>query len=170
MTFRPKTRTGKEKAISIIGAVFSIILFALSGVVTYYKFAYQITALLLAVVAVEIYMKYVASDYVYDANESVFRVYRVNGKKSICVCSLDYNGSVTKVIRSSEFEAHKKDYPKFNFCVNYCKNLFPKDYYVYMFEFNGKRSLMKFEPDEIFVGYLNSAVGEALKNKNNENH
>ena len=110
------------------------------------------------------YMKYVASDYIYEACDESFRVYKVTGKKSICVCSLDYDMSLSLAVTNKEYEADKSSYPTSAFNVNFAKNLAPKNYYVYFFRFNGKISMMKFEPDEIFCTYLNEKITNAVEN------
>ncbi len=168
MTFRPKAYGKKEKLLSLALAVGAIILFALSGVVSRFNGIYQITSILFAVVSLEVYMKYVGSDYVYEAAETSLKVYKITGKKSICVCSLDYEMSLSPVIPSEEYEADKASFPKTAFNVNYAKNLSPKSYHVYFFEFNGKKSMMKFEPDKEFCAYVNEKIANALENRAEE--
>ncbi len=150
---------------SFIGAITAIILFALSGFVNKFEIVYQLSSLIIAMISVQLYIKYVGSDYVYEATDKELKIYKINGKKSICVCCLDYEGSLTNVIDSREFFENKQNYKKYNFCVNYMKNINPQNYFVYMFEFNSKITLMKFEPDEVFVTFLNSNLKKVLENK-----
>ena len=161
MTFRPKAISKKEKLIAILSAAFSIVLFFISGIVPTLVVIYQITAFLLAIASIEIYIKYVASDYVYEAAEDAFKVYKITGKKSICVSCLDYEMSMSHVVANEEYESRKDQFPKSNFIVNLCKNLAPQNYSVYFFEFNGKKSMMKFEPDAVFADYLNEKISAA---------
>ena len=90
-----------------------------------------------------------------------FKVYKITGKRSICVSCLDYEMSLSHVISNAEYESKKNDYPKSNFNVNLCKNLAPDKFYVYFFDFNGKKSMMKFEPDSEFVEYINNKISKA---------
>lgn len=161
MTFRPKSNTNKEKIIAILSAVFAIILFFISRIVPTLVVIYQISGILLAIISIEIYIKYVASDYVYEAADDAFKVYKVTGKKSICVSSLDYEMSLSHVVSNDEYEERKDEFPKSNFNVNLCKNLAPQSYYLYFFEFNGKKSMMKFEPDLIFAEFINDKISNA---------
>lgn len=165
MTYRPASNSKTAKNICFTGAITAVILFLVSGYVSRFAFVYQITALVLAVVSVEMYMKYVGSDYVYEAADKSLKVYKVTGKKSLCVCSLDYEESLSRVISSDKYLSQKEKYPKTNFNINYAKNLSPKQYSVYFFEFNGKKSMMKFEPDKIFTDYVNEKIDNAMKNK-----
>ncbi len=168
MTFRPKNNTKKELILSVATGFCAAVLFVISGIVASFTVVYQITALLLAVFAVELYVKYVANDYVYESTERELKIYKITGNKSICVASLDYEMSLSNMIAVKEYTKNKDSFPKQNFNVNYCKNLSPREYYVYFFEFNGRKTMMKFEPDDVFVNFANEKIEIALKNKENE--
>lgn len=168
MTYRPKASGKKEKLISLLLAVCAIALFAASGVVARFAGIYQISAIIFAVISIEMYMKYVGSDYVYEAGEASLKIYKITGKKSICVCSLDYEMSLSTVVSRSDYEADKGKFPKTDFNVNYAKNLAPENYSVYFFKFNGKTSMLKFEPDADFSAYINEKIMTALENADNE--
>lgn len=170
MTFRPKNNTKKEYVLSITAGICAICLFILSGVVQNFKALYQISALLVAVFGVEVYVKYIANDYIYEATKKDLKVYKVTGKKSICIACLDYEMSLSDVVHVNEFEENKGSFPTAVTIVNYCKNISPKDYYVYFFKFNGKNTMLKFEPDKIFADYTNEAINEALSNSQDDEY
>ena len=157
MTFRPKSKSKKEKLMALAFAISAVLLFLISAV-SRFAGVLQIIAVIFAVVSIEVYMKYVGSDYIYDAADDYFKVYRVTGNKSVCVSSLDYEMSLSKVVTSKEYLENKSEYPKASYTVNLAKNIFPKEYYVYFFEFDGKKVMMKFEPDELFVNYINEII------------
>lgn len=168
MTYRPKNNSNKEKLLSFITALAAVLLIVLSGIINKFGGLYQISAIILGVVSIEFYLKYVGSDYIYDAADDYFKVYKVTGKKSICVSSLDYEMSLSHVVTRQEYEENKDKFPRTNFNVNLCKNLAPKDYSLYFFEFNGKKCMMKFEPDEVFTEYINNLISAAWEKAENE--
>ena len=161
MTYKPKSKTNKERLISLLTAACAVILIIVSGITGRFGGLYQISAIVLGVVSIELYLKYVGSDYIYDADDDYFKVYKITGKKSICVSSLDYEMSISRVVDAKEYESNKENYPKVSFNVNLCKNLAPSEYCVYFFEFNGKKCMMKFEPDDVFVDYINEKISSA---------
>lgn len=165
MTYSPQSTNKKEKALSITMAILAVILFGASGIVDKFSGLYQISAFVLAILSIQIYLKYVFSKYIYKATDSSLEVYRISGKKSICVCSLDYEMSLSTIVSSESYKNNKSEYPKTNFNVNYCKNLAPDNYYVYFFEFNGKRSMMKFEPDAAFAEYVSELISQAVNDE-----
>ncbi len=168
MTFRPTSNSKKEKILSLFMAFLAIMMIIISGITDRFGGLYQITAIIFAVVAIEFYLKYVGSDYIYEAADDSFKVYKVTGKKSICVSSLDYDMSLSYVVTGEEYNKNKADYPVSNFNVNLCKNLSPDVYSVYFFKFNGKTSMMKFEPDAVFTDYINTKIASSFEKANGE--
>lgn len=168
MTYRPKQKGKKELILSLCTAITAVLLIIISGIVNKFGGLYQISAIICGVISIEIYMKYVGSDYIYEAADDAFKVYKVTGKKSICVSSLDYEMSLSFVVSSKEYKENISNYPKSNFDVNLCKNLAPCDFSVYFFEFNGKKSMMKFEPDDNFTLYINKKIADAWENGDND--
>ena len=162
MKSSPKSNNKKEKILTLSMAIAAIVLYVSTAFVQRFVVLYQLSALILAVLSVELYLKYVFSNYIYEATETSLDIYKISGKKSICVASLSYEMSMTQIVSSDLYLKDKSDYPKTNFNVNYCKNLFPSEYYVYFFQFNGKNSMLKFEPDKQFVEYVNNLIAEAV--------
>ena len=165
MTYRPKNISNKEKILALVTAAAAVVLFTIGGFTEYFPGIYQITAIIMGVVSIELYMKYVGSDYVYEAGENSFKIYKITGKKSICVCSLDYEMSLSEVVTKDEYLKNKEKYPKYDFNVNYAKNLAPENYSVYFFMFKEKKCMAKFEPDEVFTQYLNEKIRHALESE-----
>lgn len=168
MTYRPRNTSNREKILALVTAVAAILLFAIGGFVEYLPGVYQVTAIIMAITSIQLYMKYVGSDYVYEASEKSLKVHKITGKKSICVCSLDYEMSLSYVVSGKEYLKDKSKYPKTDFNVNYAKNLAPENYSVYFFLFNDKKCMAKFEPDEIFTEYVNEKIRIALNNAEKE--
>lgn len=168
MTYRPKNISNKEKILALVTAAAAIVLFVVGGFTEYFPGLYQISAIIMGIVSIELYMKYVGSDYVYEASENSLRIYKITGKKSICVCSLDYEMSLSEIVTADKYLEEKSKYPKYDFNVNYCKNLSPDKYCVYFFWFKEKRCMAKFEPDEVFVQYVNEKIRAALENAEND--
>ncbi|MBR4979374.1 MAG: hypothetical protein IKX77_02365 [Clostridia bacterium] len=165
MTYKPTSKDKTAVFLSLILAFACIFLLYFSSVFAVYPMIFQIIALFFAVFALQIYLKYIYSNYVYEACENDLKIYRISGKKSICVCSLSYEESTSKVFSSEYYETHKSELPKVRISTNFCKNIFPKDYYLYYFNFNSKQASLKFEPDEIFVKFLNEKIENALLRK-----
>ena len=165
MTYRPILKNKKAVYISLASAVCAMLLIVLSGIFDRFGGLYQITAIVLGVISIELYMKYIGSDYVYEATDDCFKIYKITGKKSICVSSLDYEMSLSEVVSNKVFDSSNNNCRKYNFNVNFCKNISPSEYYIYFFEFNEKKCMMKFEPDDVFADYLNQKIRDAVADR-----
>ena len=170
MDYRPKKSDNKAVLLSGFCLTFAVALFLASAYVPAYKWAYQLAGVLFAIVGVQVFTINVQSDYVYKADEHDIKVYRVTGNKSLCVCCLSYEESLSEVVTAKYFNEHNSEFPKNKLAVNYCKNIFPKEYSLYFFNFNGKVNRLKFEPDDIFTNYMNEKIRIALANKENEDY
>lgn len=168
MTYQPQRTNFHAAFIAGVTLTLAVALFAVSGTAAAYAWAYQLIGLILAVVGVQTFVTNIQSDYLYKADENDIKVYRITGKKSLCVCSLNYEESIGFVTKSEYFLAHPKEFPKNQLAVNYCKNIAPSEYALYFFNFNGKVNRMKFEPDDEFIKYANKKIAEALERKEKE--
>lgn len=88
MTYRPERKNMSAVFLSIFCFVFSVIAFYIAHKIGLYMWVYQVAAIILAVFALQIFLKYVQSDYVYKADEHDLKIYKITGDKSVCVCSL----------------------------------------------------------------------------------
>ena len=170
MDYRPKRKDFKAAVMAAVCCCFAVMLFVISGYVSSVRWAYQLAGLIFAIVGVQVFFTNVQSDYIYKADKNDIKVYRVTGNKSLCVCSLSYEESLSEIVTAEYFKKHKKDFPKNKLAVNYCKNIFPTEYSLYFFNFNGKVNRLKFEPDDVFAKYMNEKIKSALENKENEDY
>ena len=167
MDYRPSRKDFKAALVAGFSLTLAIALFFISSNFHSYRWVSQLVGLVSAIIGVSVFFTNVQSDYIYKADENDIKVYRVTGKNSLCVCSLSYEESLSEVVTSKHFTEHKSEFPKNKLAVNYCKNIFPREYSLYFFNFNGKVNRMKFEPDSIFTNYMNEKIRLALANKEN---
>ena len=168
MTYRPAAENRKAAIMAALFVFFAVTLFVLPMYVSAYRYAYQIGGIICAVIGLELYLKYVMGEYIYEAAENDLRVYRITGRKQECVCSLAYSESLTGILPKSEVDRAPQSYPKTKLAVNLCKNLFPSHAAVYYFNFNGKITVLKFEPDAAFTAYANERIARAMRHKEDE--
>lgn len=168
MTFRPKQKNYKSVFISAFCAAFSVAAFYISSLVDRFMIIYQLFAIVTAVVAIQVFLKYIQCDYVYKLGDHELEIFKVTGNNSVCVCSLSYEESLKTAVTNKHYKENKKDFPTSKILINYCKNIFPDEYCLYFFNFNGKVSELKFEPDEIFVNAFNEKITAALSRRESE--
>ena len=151
MDYRPQRKDFKAAMLSGFCLTGAVALFFFSSQLNSYRWVYQLAGLILAIIGVTVFLNNVQSDYIYKVDNLNINVYRVTGKNSLCVCSLSLEESLSEIVTVKHFKENKKSFPKNKLAVNYCKNIFPKEYSLYFFNFNGKVNRMKFEHNEIFT-------------------
>ena len=167
MDYKPHRKDLKAVLFASLSFTFAIAMFLVSSLLASYIWVCQLAGMISAIAGVTVFFTNVQSDYIYKVDERNINVYRISGQKSLCVCSLSLEESLSEVVKIKYFKENKKSFPQNKLAVNYCKNIFPKEYSLYFFNFNGKVNRMKFEPDEIFTNYMNEKIRLALANKEN---
>ena len=100
MTYRVPKKVKKASLTALLAAIFSVLCFAFSSFMNA-PVVYQLTGLVLAVVALQVYMKFVQSGYVYEVTENDLRIHKITGKKSTTVCSMSLEESLTGVLSAA---------------------------------------------------------------------
>lgn len=160
MTYRPKKNSRKASGLALAAAIVSVLCFCCSPYLPA-PVVYQLAGLVLAVVALQIYMKFVQSDYEYRVTANDLEIYKLTGKKSMPVCSVALSESVTGVMSADYAAKHTNALPRHAISLNFCKNILSEDYALYFFNFNGKIARLKFEPDEAFASCVNKYIAAA---------
>ena len=81
MTYRVPKKDKKASLTALLAAIFSVLCFAFSSFMNA-PVVYQLTGLVLAVVALQVYMKFVQSGYVYEVTENDLRIHKITGKRA----------------------------------------------------------------------------------------
>lgn len=163
MTYRPAPTDRRASLLAFISLAASICLFLFSGAASQAVVVYQLGGLSLALIGIQIYLKFVQCDYVYEVTDNDLKVHKIVGKKTTCICSMALEESLTGVLGMAYHEKHKEQLPKYAISLNYCKNIFSENYAYYFFHFNGRVARLKFEPDEAFASHINQKINDAKK-------
>lgn len=129
-----------------------------------YRMISQVAAAVSLVIGIFISARYSLTDFkymiqcsesVYGENTADFTVIKIQGKKSKTVCRLSLETAVA-VIPKIKLSALEAKYGAIERKFNYRVNLFANDneIYYYIFEFNGKYSVIEFEADKAFIGHF----------------
>ncbi len=136
---------------------------AYSGPVRLLGFAFFVSSLLFI-------MRYGMTEMEYTVDGTDFSVTKTVGSKKTVVCNINLESAIG-VYEKNEYNhlpASEKGIIKYNLCQN-----FRAESFVLLFDFNGKRAMVEFEPNNTFVGILKTAIENAKKNTDsteNENH
>ena len=165
MIYRPKSN--KKGAITAAILIFiSVDAAAVAPSLPGASGAINIAAIFLLVAALFVTTRFAMSAYEYRITESDLVVTKTIGTKTTTVAALSLKtgeGIVKRPRKSDEKKAFEKRYGKTTGRLNYCRNLFAKQY-VYVTEFNGARYEILLEASEEFAAALEEAVKNARAN------
>lgn len=89
--------------------------------------------------------------YVYSIDNSSFVITKTIGKKTSTVCNID-TGNIDTVIELSEYK--KQEEHKVKNMYRYSTNLFGSSYYVLVFNYNGYKEGVIFEPNSSMIEFI----------------
>ncbi len=116
------------------------------------------------VLAVALYymIRYSLADMEYELSADTLSIIKTVGRRRTIMGALDLSMTVALVTKE-EYKKNKQKYGKINHYFNYRQNPFG-DGMVYIFEFNGNRAMLKFEPNAPFAAKLQEAIDNCKKN------
>ena len=163
MKYSPEGDKRRALTACLIMLALTALSVALSAGKVFAPWISQLAMVVFAVCALQIYLKYILSDYVYAFNHTQFCIDKIVGKRIVPLGALDLTMSISHVMKMSEYKEISDEFPKVEMRLGYCKTMGLKDPYVYIFKFNDKVAMLCFEPSDKFASALNFAIDYAKK-------
>ncbi len=169
MRYSPENFNIKPLMITILLTVMAVFSLLFAGQMQNLKWLFQLLFLCLATAAIQIYLKYVLTKFEYVCDSENLSIYKIMGRKRLCVGSLALENSICEVIPYTDYVKNKEEYNK-NLVYNYTRNFKTENVYVYIFDFNGKNITILLEISKEYAEYINIHINEKMKGelKNDE--
>ena len=127
----------------------------------------QIIMLLCGTVCVWVMVRYALTDYVYVLSDDApykLEIVKISGQVPKTLVVIDMSGK-DYLLPLEKGEKIPEKIGKISKKENFCSNLFPKQRYLYVFEFDGKKVACKLEMDEGVAVFIQNRL-ENLRNTN----
>lgn len=158
-----KPEKNKKQTVCIIAVLglAGVLIYCLMNLIPGFKWLFQLAFLIVAVLCLNFIINHSMTQWIYQLSESDFTVIKQTGAKQITVCSLALSESVL-LISDAQYKAtnEKSKHPNIRSRFNYCQNV-NMGAYIYICKFRDNETLIKFEPNEIFVSAMNDAISNA---------
>ncbi len=158
MKYSPEGDKRKALSACLIMLALTVVSVVMSANNVFAPWVSQLAMVVFAVCTLQIYLKYILSEYIYAFNHKQLCIDKIVGKRIVPLGALDLSLSISNVMKMSEYKVRCGEFPKVEMRLGYCKTMLLKDPYVYIFEFNGKVAMLCFEPSEEFASALNFAI------------
>jgi len=111
-------------------------------------------------IAIQITTRFILSSYTFILDDINFIIVRTYGGKSQQVCNIKLNTAVGISDKKSSKEI-EKEFGKIIIRKNFCQNLWASEEYTYVFEFDEKKSAVRFDADVNFINEMKLRIKEA---------
>jgi len=123
-----------------------------------FKMIYQFSGVITAMIAVQVTTRYIISGYIYLLDKTDFIIVKANGKKSARMCNINLETAIGISEKNKKFAEIEKQFGKIDVRMNFCQNLFSDKAYSYIFDYEGKKTLIKFEGDDNFIAEMKKRI------------
>lgn len=158
---KPERNVNQVRALVLICAAVTSILFLLSTCIQQYASLIRLTAFLSLVVSILLVVRYALTEFEYSVSAGDFTITKITGNRRQVVCNLALETAID-LIEKRDYDhlpKNKKAIIKYSLNQNMKANSF-----VFLCEFNGKRAMIEFEPNPEFVAILKDEMKLANKN------
>ena len=128
-----------------------------SGII---KIIYLFSGVIIATAAIQVTTRFIMCGYIYILDKTDFIIVRASGAKSVRVCDINLETAIAIIEpeKNKKTADVEKQFGRKTIKMNFCQNLFSDKIYSYIFEYDGKKSLIRFEGDENFIAEMKTRV------------
>ncbi len=158
-----KPEKNKKQTICIIAVLILVaaLMYCMTTIIPAFKWLFQLAFLVSLVICLNYFINHSMTQYIYRLSESDFTVIKQTGTKEVTVCSLALSESVLLVSEAKYKETNERSkHPNIASRFNYCQNV-NTGAYIYICNFRNNETLIKFEPNEIFVSAMLEAISKS---------
>lgn len=162
---KPERNVAQARLIAIPGTALPAVLFVASAAVPKYGSYIKLLSFAMICVTIMLLVRYVLSEYEYSVDGESFSVTRITGARRTVMCSISLASAVA-LLPESEYRAlpaGEKAIIKYSLNQNVRAQS-----YVFLCDFNGKRTMVEFEPNEPFAAIVKEQIEAAKRNGGND--
>lgn len=160
--YKPERNPRQALLLMILLSLFSCAVFFASSIINdSYRLLAQLVAILFFTFSIVTVVRYTLTEIEYSISEEAFGVSKKVGNKVIFLCAIDLT-TVVALMDKKTYE-HSKEFSGITVKFNHCQNIKAQSF-VLLYTVNGKKSMIEFEPNVVFVKIMNEAIDNSKKN------
>lgn len=155
---KPERSVAQTRLILWLGLGIPAVMLFVSGALPAFGSIVRLAAFFIICITIMLMVRYSLSEYEYAVDGESFSVTRITGRRRTVVCSLSL-ATAEKLLPVKEYRelpASERAIIKYSLCQN-----MRADSYVFLCDFNGRRTMVEFEPNEAFVKILRDQIDKA---------
>ena len=165
---KPERNVAQTRLLLLTCAVVTLSIFFISTVVPAYSSLVELGGFVSLIVSILLVYRYSMTEFEYTVTDCDFTITRIVGNKRTPTCCVALETAIDLYEKSDYDKLSKIEKGITKYSLN--QNMFAKSY-VFLCEFNGRRAMIEFEPNDQFAMILKSAIKNANeKSENSESN
>ena len=157
---KPDRDPAKVRLLAAVSVAVPLVAFLIATLMESYASFMNMLGLVSLMTGILLNVRFTLTEYEYGASPECFSVVKILGSRRTEVCNIDLSTAIG-LYKESDYEhlpASEKGRTKYSLTQNICA----RDVYVFLCEFNGQRTMIRFEPNGAFVAILRDYIEAAL--------
>lgn len=159
---KPERSVLQMRLIVILGFLSSMAAFFAGTVMSAYGSYVKLAGFVLLCVTIMLLIRYVLSEYEYTVDGESFTVTRITGRKRTDMCCISLSTAIGLLTKKDYDALPRQEKATVKYSLN--QNL-KAESYVFLCEFNGRRTMVEFEPNAAFAQIVSDRIADAKKRK-----
>ena len=136
-------------------AIITAVLFLISTLTQQYASAVRMLAIIALMAAILLNVRYSLTEYEYIVENGDFSVVKITGNRRQTVCCVALSTAISLLEKRDYDHLPSSEKAVIKYSLN--QNMIA-DSYVFLCEFNGKKAMIEFEPNDAFVTILKKEI------------
>ncbi len=161
---KPERSVFQTRVLLFTCVVVTLLLFFVSTVIESYSAFVEFCGFVSLILSILFVVRYSITEFEYAICDGGFSITKIVGNKRQIVCNVALESAVD-LLRKRDYDhlpSNQKAIIKYSLNQN-----MKADSYVFLCEFNGKRTMIEFEPNKEFVSIMKNEIKQAKLNSDN---
>lgn len=158
--FKPERNPRQAYILVLCLAALSCTGFFIASLIDNYRLFAQLIAVLFLAMSVMMVVRYTITEMEYSVSANAFTISKTVGNKTTVLCCLDLSTAIALVDKKTFL--HSKEFSDVTIKYNHCQNIKAQSF-VFVYEFNGKKGMIEFEPNAVFVKLMKESIERTKK-------
>lgn len=157
---KPERSVFQTRVLLFCCVLVTLSLFFVSTVVKSYSAFIEFCGFAALMVSILLVVRYPLTEFEYAVDETGFAVTKIIGNRRQVVCNISLDTAIALYDKQTYKNLPREEKAIIKYSLN--QNMVAKSY-VFLCDFNGKRTMVEFEPNDEFVYIVKNAIDNANK-------
>lgn len=152
---KPERNVRQVKLLLFLSVIVTALVFLVSTLVPNYSSLIQFCGFLVLVISIWLNVRFSLTEYEYAVGNGDFAVIRIIGNRRETVCNLSLETAIDIIPKRDYYHLPSSERAIIKYSLT--QNMIA-DSYVFLCEFNGKKTMVEFEPNAEFVSIIKNEI------------